>query len=57
MVNHILRDVVGAFGGFILALCMLPQLFKMWRTHSADDLSLSFVFTYTVGETLITPGP
>ena len=52
MVSSVAKDVLGALGGAILSFCLLPQLWKMWRTRSASDLSLPFIILYTVGALL-----
>ena len=49
MVASIIKDMLGGIGGVILAICLVPQLWKMWRTQSADDLSMPFILLYTVG--------
>ncbi|KAI8609221.1 hypothetical protein BC830DRAFT_1054439, partial [Chytriomyces sp. MP71] len=42
-------NVVGALGGAILAICTLPQLYQMYKTRSADDISLTWAVMYTSG--------
>ena len=55
MVSTVAKDVVGGVGGAILSFCLLPQLWKMWRTRSAADLSMPFIVLYTVGGNLAVP--
>lgn len=50
MVSSLIKDLIGGIGGAILAFCLLPQLWKMYRTRSAEDLSMPFIVLYTVGE-------
>lgn len=45
-------DIFGYVGGGILAICMIPQVVKMVRTKSAEDLSLSMTLLYLVGLSL-----
>ena len=52
MVSSVAKDVIGGLGGGILAVCLLPQLLKMYSTRSAADLSMPFIVVYTLGETL-----
>lgn len=55
MVSSLIKDLIGGIGGAILAFCLLPQLWKMYRTRSAEDLSMPFIVLYTVGEENICP--
>jgi uncharacterized protein with PQ loop repeat len=36
----------------VLAACLAPQLYKLWATQSALDLSYLFLALYNVGLTL-----
>ncbi|ORY30321.1 hypothetical protein BCR33DRAFT_703505 [Rhizoclosmatium globosum] len=45
-------NACGAIGGGLLAVCTAPQLYQMWKTKSADDVSLSFTILYTAGLTM-----
>ena len=49
MVSGAVKDALGAVGGGILAFCLLPQLWKVWRTRSATDLSMPFLVLYNTG--------
>ncbi|KAI8835464.1 hypothetical protein BJ741DRAFT_534032 [Chytriomyces cf. hyalinus JEL632] len=42
-------NIVGAVGGGILAICTAPQLYKIFKTRTADDVSLTFTIMYTMG--------
>ena len=42
-------NIVGAFGGAVLAACLLPQLWRLYRTRSARDLSYPYIVAYSVG--------
>ena len=41
--------VCGYVGGVTLAICLVPQLFVMWRRRSADDISLPWLILYCIG--------
>lgn len=43
------RNVVGALGGAVLSACLLPQLYRLWRTRSARDLSYLYLIAYSTG--------
>ncbi|KAI9338760.1 hypothetical protein BDR26DRAFT_838022 [Obelidium mucronatum] len=47
-------NATGALGGALLAICTLPQIYQMYKTKSADDVSLSFIMFYTSGLILTT---
>ena len=55
MVSSVAKDVIGGMGGAILSFCLLPQLWKMWSTRSASDLSMPFIVLYTLGNTPSVP--
>ena len=38
--------------GGVLAACLVPQLYKLWATQSARDLSYLFLTLYNLGLTL-----
>lgn len=42
-------EMVGYAGGFLIALALLPQLIKTWRTKSAKDLSLLWTLVLLIG--------
>lgn len=43
--------------GVILTAMMIPQLWQLWRTRSADDLSHAFLLCYNVGASLESASP
>ena len=43
------EDIVGYVGGAILALCIVPQLLKLWRSKSSRDISWAFTILYIIG--------
>lgn len=47
-----LVDVIGLAAGSLTTLAFLPQVFKVWRTRSAQDLSLGMYLAFTVGVAL-----
>eukprot|EP00088_Acartia_fossae_P017710 TRINITY_DN20124_c0_g1_i2.p1 TRINITY_DN20124_c0_g1~~TRINITY_DN20124_c0_g1_i2.p1 ORF type:complete len:138 (-),score=12.31 TRINITY_DN20124_c0_g1_i2:252-665(-) len=42
-------DIIGYAGGFIIAFALTPQLYKIYRTRSADDISYGFTAIYATG--------
>ena len=52
MVSETANNVIGAMGGVVLVVCLLPQLLRMYVTKSARDLSYAFLGLYVVGLTL-----
>lgn len=45
-------DAIGIIGGTTLALCLIPQLLKLYQTRSAADLSYLFLLLYSLGLSL-----
>lgn len=35
---------VGHFGAFLTSITFIPQVYKVWQTRSATDLSLTMLF-------------
>ncbi|KFM23128.1 hypothetical protein F751_3319 [Auxenochlorella protothecoides] len=42
-------NVIGAVGGVVLSACLLPQLYRLYRTRSARDLAYPYLFAYCIG--------
>lgn len=42
-------EVIGYFGGFLIAVALAPQLVKTWKTKSAKDLSLLWTTISLIG--------
>lgn len=42
-------EVLGMMGSFIISASLFFQLFKVYRTKSAADISLTFQLLYLVG--------
>jgi uncharacterized protein with PQ loop repeat len=49
MVSTEFRDFLGIFGGVVLSICTIPQLWLMWKKRSAKDLSYLWMWMYLVG--------
>lgn len=47
-----MTDAVGLIAGSLTTLAFLPQLLKTWRSRSAEDISSSWLVTFTVGISL-----
>jgi MtN3 and saliva related transmembrane protein len=50
--DHSAIQVVGLIGGATIALSLLPQVYKTYRTRSAADISYFYQGVYIVGCTL-----
>nr|QOI90640.1 hypothetical protein HWQ62_00509 [Pyramimonas orientalis virus] len=48
MVLHIV-DIIGYTGGLLLSLQMIPQIYKVFKTQSASDLSYIYLNMNLVG--------
>ncbi len=42
-------ELIGYLGGFLIAVALVPQLIKTWKTKSAKDLSLLWTSVALVG--------
>lgn len=42
-------EFVGYLGGFLIAIALIPQLIKTWKTKSAKDLSLLWTTISLIG--------
>lgn len=45
-------DIVGLLGGITIAVSLLPQVHKTWRTESASDISYTYQAIYILGCTM-----
>ena len=43
------RDAMGVVGGVLLAFCLVPQLYKIHRTKSAQDIDFGWTALYAGG--------
>jgi uncharacterized protein with PQ loop repeat len=46
-------DIVGLFGGSLIALSLVPQVWKAHKTQRAEDISYSYQCIYIVGTTFL----
>jgi MtN3 and saliva related transmembrane protein len=46
-------DIIGLIGSFIISAGLVPQVSKVYRTKSAEDISYSFLAMYNGGLALI----
>ncbi|KAJ9515488.1 hypothetical protein QJQ45_016476 [Haematococcus lacustris] len=46
-------DALGVIGGTVVGLCLVPQLIKMVRSQSAQDISYGWTSMYLIGTTLL----
>ena len=42
-------DLFGFLAALLTTIAFLPQLYKTWKTKSADDVSLSMLILFIVG--------
>jgi MtN3 and saliva related transmembrane protein len=42
-------QIIGYFAGFIIALSLIPQVIKAWKTKSTKDISLLWNSIYLFG--------
>ena len=42
-------DFVGFLAAFLTTIAFLPQLYKTWKTKSADDVSLIMLIVFLTG--------
>lgn len=47
-----LTDLVGFAAGLLTTIAFIPQVVKIWRSKSADDVSLATFIAFTVGVAL-----
>jgi len=45
-------DLIGAVAGALTTIAFIPQVWRIWRTRSARDLSLPMYVTFTSGVAL-----
>lgn len=45
-------DLIGALAGALTTIAFIPQVWRIWRTRSARDLSLSMYLIFTSGVVL-----
>ncbi|NLG17003.1 MAG: SemiSWEET transporter [Fibrobacter sp.] len=44
-----LEILIGLMGGALTTISFLPQVIKVWRTHSTKDLSLIMFLLFSLG--------
>ncbi len=42
-------EIIGHVGGALIAISLLPQILKSWRTKSTQDISLLWTSTLLIG--------
>ncbi len=45
-------DFLGLVAGFLTTIAFLPQLIKIWKTQSADDISIGMFTLFATGVAL-----
>jgi MtN3 and saliva related transmembrane protein len=44
--------IIGYAAGFLTTIAFIPQAWKIWKTHSAKDVSLPTFVAFTIGVVL-----
>jgi MtN3 and saliva related transmembrane protein len=52
MDKKLIIDIIGYVAGFFTTICLIPQLFKIITTKSANDISISSFIVLILGQTL-----
>lgn len=47
-----INDLVGSAAGLLTTMSFLPQVFKTWRSRSANDISLGMFLLFSLGVSL-----
>ena len=47
-----MTSLVGFAAGFLTTIAFIPQVVKIWRSKSADDVSLATFLAFTLGVAL-----
>ena len=42
-------NALGTIGGVLLSICLMPQLYRIYKTRSTTDISLYYTLTYAAG--------
>jgi uncharacterized protein with PQ loop repeat len=45
-------NYIGYCGGIILSVCLIPQIFKVYKTKDAENISYLWQFLYIIGISL-----
>jgi MtN3 and saliva related transmembrane protein len=52
MDKKLIIDIIGYVAGFFTTICLIPQLFKIITTKSANDISISSFIVLILGQFL-----
>lgn len=47
--NDLIFKIVGCTGGFLLGICLIPQIIKAIKTHSTTDIAYTWTIIYSLG--------
>jgi MtN3 and saliva related transmembrane protein len=47
-----LTPIIGFIAGILTTVAFVPQIIRVWRTHSAEDISLGMYTLFTLGVVL-----
>ena len=49
MMSRYVAETIGMLAGTCTTMSLLPQLFRIWRTKSARDISLTMFIVFGIG--------
>ena len=47
-----ITDIIGYSGGIVLSICLLPQIYKIYKTKDVDNISYLWQIMYIIGISL-----
>ncbi len=47
-----ITDIIGYSGGIVLSICLLPQIYKIYKTKEVDNISYLWQIMYIIGISL-----
>ena len=50
--RNIITDSIGYSGGIILSICLVPQIYKIYKTKEVENISYYWQFLYITGISL-----
>jgi uncharacterized protein with PQ loop repeat len=53
-IQTLIIESIGWLGAIFFAICGIPQAYQSWKQGSSRELSGLFLFTWTMGELLMT---
>jgi MtN3 and saliva related transmembrane protein len=50
--NNNIANYIGYSGGIVLSICLIPQIFKVYKTKQVDNISYLWQILYIIGISL-----